>query len=401
MSKKENNKGMKFRVLAGLVLLLLAILAISCSSSSTSNTSSGSGFLFVTTQGNLTLTSYGIALSSGAISGITAIATGTNPSAIAVTPGMGALFVSNSGGNFVTSYTLNSDGSLVVGSNTNTGKTPMGLAVDPSGKFLFVANQGSNDVSVFSINGTSLAEVNGSPFTTIAPGTNLATGPVSVAVPPAGNYLYVANQFTNTISAFAYDGTSGALTAVGGSPYPACASPSVCIAPAAVVISQNGTFLFVANQGSNNVTSFALCVVTSATCSTPNGTMTQVGAPVTAGEQPVAIAEDPNFSFVYVADYASNQVSQYEFSPGSGVLTPLSNPTISTGTSPVSITIRSGQTGTAVGNTTTNPTDYAYVANIGGTSLSIYTLATSSGQLNTLGQPYVTSGGQPSAVVAK
>jgi len=398
---------MKFRVLAGSVLLLLVALAISCSSSSTSNTSSGSGFLFVTTQGNLTLTSYGIALSSGAISGITAIQTGTNPSAIAVTPGMDALFVSNSGGNFVTSYTLNSDGSLVVGNNYNTGtdsengQNPMGLAVDPSGKFLFVANQGSNDVSVFSISGTSLTQVKGSPFTTIAPGTTTATGPVSVAVPPAGNYLYVANQFTNTVSAFAYDGTSGALTAVGGSPYPACASPSVCIAPAAVAISQNGTFLFVANQGSNNVTSFALCVVTSATCSTPNGTMTQVGTPVTAGEQPVAIAEDPNFNFVYVADYASNQVSQYAFSPGSGVLTPLSNPTISTGTSPVSITVRSGQTGTAVGNTTTNPTDYAYVANIGGTSLSIYTLATGTGQLGNLGSPYVTSGGQPSAVVAK
>jgi len=216
--------------------------------------------------------------------------------------------------------------------------------------------------------------------------------------------LYVANQFTDTISAFAYDGSSGALTAVGGSPYQACAPtqpPSpVCIAPTAVAISQNGTFLFVANQGSNNVTSFALCVVTSATCSTPDGTMTQVSV-VAAGEKPVAIASDPNFDFVYVADYASNQVSQYAFSPGSGVLTPLSNPTISTGLNPVSIAVRSGQTGTAVGNTTTNPTDYVFVANIGGTSVSIYTLATATGQLDILGQPYVTSGGQPSAVVAK
>jgi len=395
---------MKFRVLAGLILLLVAALAISCSSRSTSNTSSGSGFLFVTTQGNLTLTSYGIALSSGAISGITAIATGTNPAAIAVTPGMDALFVSNSGGNFVTSYQLNSDGSLVVGANYKTGITPIGLTVDPSGKFLFVANQGSNNLSVFSISGTTLTPVKNSPFASV-PGSTVATGPVSVAVPPAGNYLYVANQFTDSISAFAYDGTSGGLTALGESPYPACtatqSSSPVCIAPVAVAISQNGQFLLVANQGSNNVTSFALCVVTSATCSNPNGTMTQVGAPVTAGEQPVAIAVDPNFDFVYVADYASNQVSQYAFGPGNGVLTPLSNPTISTGTSPVSIAVRSGQTGTAVGNTSTNPTDYVYVANIGGTSLSIYTLATATGQLSTLGSPYVTSGGQPSAVLAK
>jgi len=401
MPKTGEQTGMNFRVLAVLVLLLVAVLAISCSSRSTTTTSSGTGLLFVATQGNSTLTSYGIALGTGSISGITAIATGTNPAAIAVTPDMKSLFVSNSGGNFVTSYVLNSDGSLVVGSNTNTGTTPMGLAVDPSGKFLFVANRGSNNISVFSISGTTLTPVKGSPFTTIPPGSNLATGPVSVAVPPDGNYLYVSNQFTDTVSAFAYDGTSGALAAVGGSPYLACASPSVCIAPTAVTISQNGTFLFVANEGSNNVTSFAICVVTSATCSTPNGTMTQVGPPVAAGEGPVAIAVDPNFNFVYVVDYLSNQVSQYLFSPGTGVLTPLSNPSISTGTSPVSIAIRSGQTGTAVGNTTTNPTDYAFVANIGGTSVSIYTLATATGQLNILGQPYVTSGGQPSAVVAK
>jgi len=398
---------MKFRVLAGLVLIVVAVSALSCSSGNNNTTSSGTGFLFVTTQGNLTLTSYGIALSSGAISGITAIATGTNPFAIAATPGMNALFVSNSGGNFVTSYQLNTDGSLVVGSNTNTGTTPMGLAVDPSGSFLFVANQGSSNISVFSINGTALTPVKGSPFTTIPSNSTIATGPVSVAVPPAGNYLYVANQFTNTISAFAYDSTSGALTALGGSPYAACLpTPSnespVCIAPTAVTISQNGTFLFVANQGSNNVNSFALCVVTSATCSTPDGTMTQVvGMPVTTGEQPVAIANEPNYNFVYVADFASNQISQYEFSPGTGVLTPLSNPSISTGTSPVSISIRSGQTGTAVGNTTTNPTDWAYVANIGGTSLSIYSLSTVSGQLSISGSPYITSGGQPSAVLAK
>jgi 6-phosphogluconolactonase (cycloisomerase 2 family) len=391
---------MKWRVLAGLALLFVASLILSCSSTSSTTTSSGTGLLFVTTQGNLTLTSYGIALSSGSISGITAISTGTNPSAIAVNPGLNTLFVSNAGGNFVTSYTLNSDGSLVVGANTDTGTNPMGLTVDPSGSFLFVANEGSSNISAFSISGTTLTPVDGSPFTTIPAGTTVPTGPVSVAIPPTGNYLYVANEFTNTISVFAYD-ASGALSPIGGSPYAACAAPSVCIAPAAVAISQNGTFLFSANEGSNNVTSFALCVVASATCPTPNGTMTQVGTPVAAGQQPIAIAVEPNFNFVYVADYASNQVSQYGFAPGSGVLTLLSNPSISTGTSPVSIAIRSGQTGAYVGDPTYNTTDYAFVANLGGTSLSIYTLDTATGQLSILGAPYVTSGGQPSALVAR
>jgi 6-phosphogluconolactonase (cycloisomerase 2 family) len=191
------------------------------------------------------------------------------------------------------------------------------------------------------------------------------------------------------------------LTPVLTTPYPACAQPDVCIAPAALGVSNNGNFLFVANQGSNNISSFAFCVVVSATCPTPNGQLTQVGPPVTAGQGPVSIASDPYWNYVYVADFASNQVSQYAFSPGSGVLTPLSNPTISTGTSPVSITVISGQTGSYVGSSIYNLTDYVYVANNGGTSISIYTLATATGQLTNYGAPYILQGGQPSSVVAR
>jgi 6-phosphogluconolactonase len=392
---------MKFRALAALILISFGIFALSCSSGS-STTSTGTGYLFVATQGNSTLTSYGIALSSGAISGITAIQTGLNPAGIAITPDFSTVFVTNSGGNFVTSYSVNSDGSLVVGSNTVTGVTPMGLTVDPSGTFLFVANRGSNDVSVYTISGTSLTPVSGSPFTTIPKGTNnVPSGPVAVAVPPAGNYLYVANQYTSTIFPFAYNATTGALTPVISTPYPACGQPGVCVAPAALGVSNNGNFLFVANQGSNNITSFAFCVVVSATCPTPNGQLTQVGPPVAAGQGPVSIATDPYWNYVYVADFASNQISQFAFSPGSGVLTPLSNPTISTGTSPISVTVISGQSGTYVGSSTYNPTDYAYVANNGGTSISIYTLATATGQLTNYGSPYILQGGQPSSVVAR
>jgi 6-phosphogluconolactonase len=386
---------MKFRFLASLALVSVALFTISCSSNNGASTSSGTGLLYLAAQGNSSLTGYGITLSSGGLTGINLVSTGSNPSAIAITPPLDALFVTSSVSNFVTSYSVASDGSLTVGSNTNTGTTPLGVTVDPSGKFLFVANQGSNNVSVYSISGTSLTQVPNSPFTTIAPGTTTPTGPVAVAAPPAGNFLYVANQFTNTVSAFAYDATSGALTAVGASPY------AVGTAPSALSISANGAFLLVANSGSNDVSSFAICVATSATCTTPDGTMTQVsGSPYSSGIRPVAIAFDPGFNFVYVADQQSNQVSQYSFSPGTGQLTALSPAAVSTGTTPVSIAIRSGTTGTSIGNSSLNPTDYVYVTNIGGTSMSIYTLTTSSGLLTVLGAPFTTPG-QPSAVAAR
>ena len=192
--------------------------------------------------------------------------------------------------------------------------------------------------------------------------------------------------------------TTGALTRLGASPYTVGTSPS------GLAISPNGGFLYVANTGSNNVSAYAICdtVVTScANVNSPDGTLTAVsGSPFPAGGGPITIAFDPAFSFVYVLDKQSFEVSQYSFGPNNGVLTPLSPPSISTGTTPVSIAITSGATGTDIGNTLTNPTDYVYVANNGASTLSVFTLDTTTGLLNILGTPFTTFG-NPSAVAAR
>jgi len=121
-------------------------------------------------------------------------------------------------------------------------------------------------------------------------------------------------------------------------------------------------------------------------------------SPFPSGLSPRAIAVDPNFSFLYVV--GADTVSQYSYGSGTGALTPLSPPTISTGLAPVSIAVRAGATGTNVGNTTTNPTDYVYVANSGAGTISAYTLATASGLLTVLGSP-VPNFADPSAIAAK
>src|ERR1019366_2670753 len=121
------------------------------------------------------------------------------------------------------SYTVNPDGTLTAsGSAVTAGTTPVAMAVDSGGKILYVANQGdfadpaSGTISVFGIQGTTLSQ-SGS-VSTATPGVLSGTGPVSLAITSNGNYLYVANQFTNTVSAYSVN--SGALTLVPGSPYP-------------------------------------------------------------------------------------------------------------------------------------------------------------------------------------
>jgi len=389
---------MRLRVLSS-VLVISLCGSLACTSRSTTAATVNSATLYLALQGSASLQVYTATASSGVISPSgNPLPTGSMPFAIALTPSLSTLFVDNNASDTISAYTVNSDGTLTAASGTAaTGSMPMGMAIDPAGKYLFVANQGSSNISVFSISGTSLAEVAGSPFTTIPAGTKEATLPTAVAVSATGNFLYVANNFTGTVSAYSIAG-SGALTPLGPSPY------TVGTAPSGLEIPASGGFLYVTNTGSNNVSAFAICDKVTTSCanpSAPDGTLTPVaGSPFSAGIGPVAIAADPAFNFLYVLDKQSSQISEYSYAPGSGVLSPLSTPSVSTGLTPFSLVIISGTTGTNIGNTLTNPTDFVFVANNGASTVSAFTLNTTSGVLTPLGAPTTVNGGNPSAVAA-
>ena len=396
--------GMKFGF-AGCGLLAILLWCMAGCSSANNNATSGVSYLYVTAQANTTISAYTVTQSTGGLTTVgSALPTGTVPSAIAVTPTGSALFVANTGSNNISTYTINSDGSLTgVSGVTATGSTPMGLAVDSGGKFLFVANQGSSSISVFSINGTTLTPAPGSPFTTIPTGLSYPNGtlPAAVAVSSSGKFLYVANQLANFVSAFSINSTSGALTPLGVPFY-----DDGQISPSGLAVTPNGAFLYVANAGanSNNISAYAICdnvVTTCANPNTPDGTLTLVtGSPFPAGLGPVAIAFDPGFNFAYVVDKGSNTISQYSYGPGNGVLTPLSPGTISTGVTPVSIAILPGVVVADIGNSLFDTTDFAYVANLGSGTISVFSLTTSSGLLNVVGQPIVIFG-QTSGVLGR
>jgi 6-phosphogluconolactonase len=399
--------GTKFGFFATAVAIALTL--VSCSTSNSNNGTASSGILYVATQGNSSVSAFGITLSNGTLStNRNAAATGSMPASIAFAGN--AAFVSNAQDNTISSFTANSDGTLGTGSTTSlkplasgpAATSPMGMVVDSGGKFLFVADQGSSTISVFSISNASLTEVSGSPFLTLDPcAQSVATGPVSVAVTPKADFLYVANQFTNTVGAFAVasDGSLSQLAGAscnpaGPSPYPAGTSPS------AVELTPDGNFLYVANQGSNNVSAFAVCVNASLTCTNPNGQLTAVpGSPFATGLGPIAIAGavDKLGEYLFVADYDSNQVSEYRISSGTGALTANTQPTISTGGNPISIVVRPGSGAVLSDGGTTN---YVYVANRTSASISAYSYDTTTGTLSLVGSP-VTTQGQPSALAVR
>lgn len=413
---------MKVRALIGLLFPVLLGFLASCGKT-TSSVGSGTGFLFVTTDANL-VSPFTISLGSGVITangkGVTTGNLPFVPTALVVAPSGKALFVANSNpgnstvppaaGN-ITSYTVKADGTLTAVSGSQPlGINPSDMAMDPAGHFLFVANQGvqsdaSGTISVFSVQDTTLTEMFQTPT-----GTALAAaGPVAVAVTPDAKFLYVANQFDATVTEYKVDQNSGALTPV-GAPYAVRTAPSAL----AIVLfpdtkNPTGEFLYVANTGSSNVSAFAICDQATASCNSsnvnnPDGTLTEVpasgslpGSPFPAGTDPISIAADPTGTFLYVVDKMSNQVSQYTISPGTGFLTALSSPAISTGLTPVWLAVRAGtSTVTATGGTR----NFVYVANIGSASISAYAFDSITGLLGVVGTP-VTTQGRPLAIAVK
>jgi 6-phosphogluconolactonase len=394
------------------LLTTLCWIMSGCSTSTPNADNVNSAILYLTLGGNPgSIQTYTATLNNAALNQFgPTLATGNVPFSMSLAPSLNALFVSNNNSGNITSFTIGSSGALGTGSTTSvkTGAAspmPMGMAIDHAGKFLFVANQGANSISVFAISGTTLTPVAGSPFCntpssvspTCAPiGSQVSTFPTALVVSATGNFLYVANNFANSVTAFSIN-SSGALSLLGVAPY------AVGLAPSGIGIVPAGGFLYVANTGSNTVSAFAICdkVVTScANPNTPDGTLTPVpGSPFSTGLGPISIAADPFFNFLYVLNKQSFQISEFSYAAGTGILAPLSTPAVTTGTTPLSFVIIAGAVGSNTGNTLTEPTDYVFVANNGDSSVTEFTLNTTTGLLTPLGAATLISG-NPSAVAA-
>jgi 6-phosphogluconolactonase (cycloisomerase 2 family) len=97
--------------------------------------------------------------------------------------------------------------------------------MSPNGSFLYVANQGTNNVSAFAVNPATgaLAPI-GSP-------SPAGTTPTAVTVSPDGAFLYAANQGSNDVFAYSINSASGALAPVSGSPFFAGVTPRAIATP--------------------------------------------------------------------------------------------------------------------------------------------------------------------------
>ncbi len=152
----------------------------------------------------------------------------------------------------------------------------------------------------------------------------------------AAGFAYVANCGSacggigpGNVSAYTIDGTTGALTEIPGSPFPARSYPT------SVTVYPTGQFAYVANGGSNNVSAYTIDGTT--------GALTPVaGSPFPAGSLPSSVTVDPTGQFAYVANINSNNVSAYTIDGTMGALTPLAGSPFPAGSLPQSVTTTAG-----------------------------------------------------------
>jgi 6-phosphogluconolactonase (cycloisomerase 2 family) len=250
----------------------------------------------------------------------------------------------------------------------NPAPTPTPQAAQDS--FVFTANFGDSTIGAALLTGSTglFTTITGAPFP--EPGQ-----PSAVAATRDGKVLFVAHFATDTISAFNVrsDGTLSLLVPTTN----ACsATLATGTQPVKVAVHPNGTLVYTANQGSNNITAIRFDSIF-------NCMVLATGSPFTASGSVRSVAIDRTGSLLFaVTDIA---LSVFKIDSSNGALTLVSSNNFSSGT---------------LLNVTTSPTaDFVYVSDGNGNQIDVAAINTSTGTLTPLAaSPFPVGGGPPSAL---
>jgi hypothetical protein len=297
---------------------------------------------------------------------------GRNPVAEAVSVDYGSLFVVNQDDNAIEQFGIGTDGKLYPYNTVNTpGIFPLAIAATKSNLFVVDLYQPlpicsdaepcSGSIGVFPLGppagttspvtiGTPVANtaVNGQYWPLALSGANAAhiIVPTAVNVLASGADIFVTTYDSSVTPNVGYVfgfsvGSSGALTALPGSPFAAGVKPSAIASdsasahvfgytatsggltpiagspfpagnqPSAIVVDTAYPFAYVTNSQDSNVTAYSIA---------SSGALSFIGTYAT-GLQPVAIGIDPSTEhFLYTINFLDNTVSGFDLSTTSGTL---------------------------------------------------------------------------------
>ena len=229
-------------------------------------------------------------------------ATGSGPVSVVADPTADFVYVSEQGSGDVLTFAVDTaTGALSLRSSVLIGNAPQFSAITYDGKRLYQTVSAMNQLAGFSVSKTdgSLTPIPGALVST-------ATFPRAVAIDPAAKFLYVAISSGTTVYGFSMDALSGALAPVPGSPIATLSDP------VSLSVDASGRFLCVANRGGGGSLSvFAI--------NPDSGALTEVAGSPFAVIWPSFVATDPSGLYVYVGGDAG--VEAFAMNPLTGALT--------------------------------------------------------------------------------
>lgn len=262
----------------------------------------------------------------------TANSGGTCACHMSIHPGGKFACVANYCSGQVSFIELNDDGSLgklnavfqLEGKGPNVARQKQSyahfVAADPAGRFALCCDLGGDQIYSFRFDADEKVWKQNPDF----PITRAASGagPRHLAFAPNGKFVYVLNELSCTLDAFAYDAETGALTLVESSPTLPVGYRGFNKA-AAIDISKDGRFLYVTNRGANLITVFAIDSEESV-----DGAKMEAGVvlnPIqyvaSGGEYPRFAGLDPTGKFFLACNKKSHNANVFRVSSETGKLT--------------------------------------------------------------------------------
>jgi len=232
------------------------------------------------------------------------------------------VLVANYGSGSASVIPIKSDGRLGepagfvqhAGSSVNSGRQKgphaHSINVSPDDRFAFVADLGIDKIMIYRLDiekGTIVA--NSPPFAKVKPGA----GPRHFAFGPSGKYAYVINELDCTVTAFAYDSASGALTGVQTiTTLPNAFDGSNSCAE--VRVHPSGKFLYGSNRGHDSIVVYRVDLA--------KGTLTFVEHETADIKTPRNFNIDPTGKFCLVANQGGDSVVVFRIDQETGALEP-------------------------------------------------------------------------------
>jgi 6-phosphogluconolactonase (cycloisomerase 2 family) len=320
---------------------------------------------------------------------------GVGPVAVAVTGNFYHLYVANATSKNVVHFSIATNGVLTAKDTVTLATTPVALAVNLASTYLYVVS-GSTSATLteypISVSdgtiGTPTAQI---PLTVPAYPTDTIV-PTGVDVLANNNAVYVAAYDSSAYNpggtptspanpgwVFGFSvGSGGALTATAASPYKAGVKPS------GITSDPVNRFVYVTDFASNELIGYSV--------QTSDALNFLVNGPFKTGNEPTGIVVDPRGIYIYVSNSLDSSITGYSIAlptgtPSAVVSSSNGSSVTSTDTQPVAITIDP-----ALGR-------FVYTANHLGNSVSGFRLDPNTGTVTTTqATPYPT-GANPTALV--